>query len=82
MSCPFLLNYEIASLGELKKTTQNREVVNFRTKIHAFSFPDTKSGIVEGSSGVPFAVNYVYVSFIDTEFELWLRGESQDDMCQ
>jgi hypothetical protein len=33
-------------LGELNKTTQNCEVVNFQTKIHAFCFPDTKSGIV------------------------------------
>ena len=38
MSCPFLSNYEITSLGELNKTTQNRKVVNFRTEIHAFFF--------------------------------------------
>jgi hypothetical protein len=68
MSCPFLLNYEITSLGELNKTTQILEVANFQTKIHAFSFPNTKSGIAKGSSGVPFVVNYVYVEFIDTEF--------------
>lgn len=40
MSCPFLLNYEITSLGELNKTTQNREVADFQTKIHAFCFQD------------------------------------------
>jgi hypothetical protein len=70
MSCPFLLNYEITSLGELNKTTQIREVADFQTKIHAFCFPDTKSGIVYGSCGVRFVVNtvLVYVSFIDTEF--------------
>jgi len=70
MSCPFLLNYQSASLGELNKTTQNREVANFQTKIYAFSFLDTKSGIVWGNTGVPFVVNYAYtyVSFIDTEF--------------
>ena len=30
----------------MSKTTQNREVANPQTKIHAFCIPDTKSGIV------------------------------------